>query len=286
MKSPEFPRDLHWFNSKPLRMSDLSGRVVLIDFWTYSCVNCLRTLPHLKRWHELYAEKGLVIIGVHTPEFEFEKSPTNVSRALSEFGIKYPVVLDSDYLIWSLYSNSVWPRKFLINKDGRIVYDHAGEGGYGETEKEIQKALLEINSRMKLPAVAEAEGSGGVCLPTTPETYLGSLRGRAGKVWNFEGNWRVFPEFIEHQMKTKEFKDFILLNFEAAEVNLVLGTKDDQPAEIKVEVDGQEAGNIKVNSYKMFNLFKANELRRGQIKIYSNSDNLRAYAFTFGGCLK
>src|SRR5258708_3755424 len=120
MKSPEFPNDLRWFNSKPLQMKDLRGsKAVLIDFWAYSCVNCIRTLPHVKSWHEKYAALGLVIVGVHTPEFEFEKDISNVQRAVKHFEIPYPVVMDSDYQIWSLYSNNVWPRKFLINKGGQ-----------------------------------------------------------------------------------------------------------------------------------------------------------------------
>ncbi|MBI2591455.1 MAG: redoxin domain-containing protein [Candidatus Brennerbacteria bacterium] len=284
IKAPEFPAELQWFNSGPFAMAGLKGKAVLIDFWTYSCINCLRTLPHLKRWHELYSDKGLVIIGVHAPEFEFEKNPSNVRRALKEFDIKYSVVLDSDYLIWSLYSNNAWPRKFLINKEGRIIYDHSGEGNYEETEVAIQKALLELNPDVKLPVVEKAAGAGGVCYPATPEIYLGSLRGRFGKIWNFEGDWKIFPEFIEHQGKGKEFTDFILLNFESFEVNLVAGTKDGQPAELKLELDGQPYGSLKIQDYKMYNLFKAAEFRRGQLKISCNFDGLRAFAFTFKGC--
>lgn len=266
-------------------MTDLKGKAVLIDFWTYSCVNCIRTLPFLKEWHEKYKDKGLVIVGIHTPEFEFEKDPVNVEKAIKEFSIKYPVILDSDYLIWNLYSNHWWPRKFLINKEGKIVYDHVGEGGYKETEEEIQKALLEINPTIKLPAVAEAmAGEGGICYPTTPETYLGSSRGFTGKVWNFEGSWKIYPEYIEHARNTKDFEDYILLNYQANEVNLVLGTNDGKPAEVKIKRNGEELKNLKIESHKMHNLLKVDKHEHGELKIYSNSDNLRAYAFTFGGC--
>lgn len=291
IKAPEFPTELQWFNSKPLTIAELKGKAVLIDFWTYSCVNCLRTLPHLKRWAEFYRDKGLVIIGVHAPEFEFEKNPSNVKRALEEFDIKYPVVLDSDYFIWSLYSNNAWPRKFLINKEGRIIYDHSGEGDYEKTEAAIQRALLEINPNLEFPAIAKAGVGDGalsasrqVCYPATSEIYLGSLRGRPGKIWNYEGDWKIYPEFIEHQSKNKEFKDFILLNFESFEVNLVLGTKDNQPAELKLELDGQPAGILKITDYKMYNLLQFGDFRKGQLKIYCNSDQLRFYAFTFKGC--
>lgn len=286
IKAPEFPNDLQWFNSKPLMIAELKGRAVLIDFWTYSCVNCLRTLPHLRHWHELYSDKGLVIIGVHAPEFEFEKNPSNVRRALKEFDIKYPVVLDSDYLIWSLYSNNAWPRKFLINKEGRIIYDHSGEGDYEETEQAIQNSLLEINREVGLPEIQKTAGAenNGVCYPATSEIYLGSLRGRPGKIWNYGGDWKIHSEFIEHQNKGGDLKDFISLHFESFEVNLVMGTKDSQPAELKLELDGQPFGNIKIMDYKMYNLLKFNDFRRGQLKIYCNSDQLRAYAFTFKGC--
>lgn len=286
MKAPEFPQNLQWFNSKPLTISELRGKTVLIDFWTYSCVNCIRALPYLKEWHKKYADKGLVIVGVHTPEFEFEKDYENVQKALKELNIEYPVVLDSDYLLWNLYANQWWPRKFLVDKDGQIIYDHIGEGGYEETEKEIQTALLAIDPTLKLPAAAKAmtSESGGVCYPTTPETYLGALRGQPGSVWNYDGQWQIHREYIEHTGNSKDFEDYISLKFMAFEVNLVLGTKDGQPAEVKLELNGKEIGKIKITEYKMYNLFKSSDYTTGKLKIYSNSDNLRAYAFTFGGC--
>ncbi|MBI2033935.1 MAG: redoxin family protein, partial [Candidatus Liptonbacteria bacterium] len=149
MNAPEFPKDLIWLNSKPIQMADLRGKaVVLIDFWTYSCVNCIRSMPYLKEWHERYKDKGLVIVGVHTPEFAFEKEKDNVLKAVKDFGITYPVVMDNDYAIWQLYANRFWPRKYLVSSDGQIAYDHTGEGGYTETEEEIQKALLELNPKL------------------------------------------------------------------------------------------------------------------------------------------
>ncbi len=286
MNAPEFPKNLKWFNSEPLTMAALRGRAVLIDFWTYSCVNCVRTLPYLKEWHERYSGKGLTIVGVHTPEFEFEKDPANVEKAIRDFGIKYPVVLDSEYLIWNSYSNHWWPRKFLINKDGKIVYDHVGEGGYQEAEHEIQKALREISSSIELPTTTKEEGSGGICYPTTPEIYLGSERGLSGKIWNYEGNWKIYTQYIEHAAKTTDFRDFILLKYQANEINLVLGTKDGKPAKIKVERNGEPLQEITVDSHRMYNLFKTEKHESGELKIYSDSDNLQAYAFTFGGCEK
>lgn len=283
MRAPEFPNDLKWFNSEPLTMSGLKGKAVLIDFWTYSCVNCIRTLPYLKEWHKRYADKGFVIVGVHTPEFEFEKEEKNVSKALKDFEIAYPVVMDNDYAIWNLYANRFWPRKFLVNKEGKIVYDHAGEGNYAETEAEIQRALLEINPKLELPAVTEGDGSGGLCYPTTSETYLGSLRGRPGSVWCAEGAWKSYPEFIEHAEVTADYKDFISLDFQAAEVNLVMSAP--APSVVKFELDGKPYGEATVHESKLYNVIKPMEFMHGKLKILVKDKGVRAYAFTFGGCL-
>lgn len=178
---------------EPIRISDYKGKsVVLVDIWTYSCINCQRTIPYIVSWNAKYKDKGLVTIGIHTPEFAFEKLPTNVEQATKRFGIEYPVVLDNNFSTWNAFGNHYWPRKYLVDIDGYIVYDHIGEGNYEETEKEIQKALMERNSRRGLD-------DNGVMLPTTkieavttsagsPETYFGALRneylgnGSIGKV--------------------------------------------------------------------------------------------------------
>src|SRR3989344_2613824 len=167
-------------NGKSITINELIGKkVILIDFWTYSCINCQRTTPYLNAWHEKYKDKGLVILGIHTPEFEFEKDYNNVEKAVEKFKIKYPVVLDNDYSTWTAYKNRYWPRKYLIDIDGYIVYDHIGEGGYEQTEQKIQQALKE---RM------EAFAEGGVInesltkedsaqnLSESPETYFGAAR--------------------------------------------------------------------------------------------------------------
>ncbi len=290
MKAPEFPQNLRWFNlpaqagSPGLKMKDLRDKVVLIDFWTYSCVNCQRTLPHLKGWQAKYAPLGLLIVGVHTPEFEFEKNVGNVERAIKEFEIEYPVVMDNDYQIWSLYSNNVWPRKFLMDKNGQIIYDHAGEGNYKETEEAIQKALLEVNLKLKFAEAAQEEGAGGVCYPTTRETYLGAMRGRSGKLWNFHGVWKVHPEFIEHERKTENFEDYIEINFEAAEVNLVMEAKTERPVKIRLELGGRFLKELEVHEAKMYNLVSGNKMLKDKLKIFVKDEGLRAYAFTFGGC--
>ncbi|PVY77792.1 thioredoxin family protein [Cupriavidus alkaliphilus] len=140
-KAPEFVNIDHWLNSEPLTMQQLRGKVVLVDFWTYSCINCVNTLPYVKQWYEKYKDQGLVVVGVHTPEFPFEKSTANVQAALKRFDIRYPVAQDNMYGTWSAYRNQYWPATYLIDTTGRIVYQHYGEGRYKETEAEIQRLL-------------------------------------------------------------------------------------------------------------------------------------------------
>jgi thiol-disulfide isomerase/thioredoxin len=147
-KAPEFEKITGFLNTKPISLADLKGKVVLVDFWTYSCINCIRTIPYLVDWNEKYADKGLVIVGVHAPEFEFEKNIDNVEEAVKRFGIKYPVIQDNDKGTWNAYQNQYWPRKYLVDNDGYIRYDHIGEGGYDETERVIQALLQERNAEL------------------------------------------------------------------------------------------------------------------------------------------
>jgi thiol-disulfide isomerase/thioredoxin len=317
--APEFPEDLVWLNSGPLKMKELlaEGKIILVDFWTYSCINCIRTLPHLTDWDEKYRKDGLAIVGVHTPEFDFEKEKENVEKALSDFNIKYPVVMDSDYKIWNLYSNHFWPRKLIVGTDGKIAYDHAGEGGYAETESAIQKLLKLEDATGEI----SEEGSGGICYPMTPELYLGYERGVLGNKQGFQydsaanyviekagdrdrfylrGSWLAKKEYIEHAVQTNEFVDFIQLNFSGLSVNIVLSSKDKKPYEILVTFedkpmesgiaghdiiikDGQSM--LKVEKDKMYNLISSPEyLENKKLKLFIKSDNCRAFAFTFGGC--
>lgn len=141
--APEFTGIDKWLNSEPLTMQGLRGKVVLVDFWTYTCINCIRTLPHVKRWHEKYGGQGLVVVGVHTPEYPFERSTANVQSAIKRFGIPYAVAQDNRYATWEAYANRFWPAVYLIDKRGRIVYTHFGEGAYQETEAKIQALLAE-----------------------------------------------------------------------------------------------------------------------------------------------
>jgi thiol-disulfide isomerase/thioredoxin len=143
--APEITGIEKWLNSEPLTLQQLKGKVVLVDFWTYTCINCIRTLPYVKRWHEKYKDQGLVVIGMHTPEFPYERSTENVMAAIKRFDIKYPVAQDNNYATWEAYNNRYWPAAYLINKKGQVVYTHFGEGRYEETEAAIRALLAEPN---------------------------------------------------------------------------------------------------------------------------------------------
>ncbi|WP_454738023.1 thioredoxin family protein [Cupriavidus necator] len=142
-KAPEFTGIEKWLNSEPLTVGGLRGKVVLVDFWTYTCINCINTLPHVKQWYDKYRDKGLVVVGVHTPEFPFEKSTSNVQAALKRFDIRYPVAQDNAYATWNAWRNQYWPALYLVDANGTVVYKHFGEGNYAQTEAAIQKALAE-----------------------------------------------------------------------------------------------------------------------------------------------
>jgi thiol-disulfide isomerase/thioredoxin len=193
-KAPEFDKVTGYVNTKPINLSDLKGKVVLVDFWTYSCINCIRTLPYLVDWNEKYADKGLVIVGVHTPEFEFEKNIDNVKAAVKKFGIKYPVIQDNDKGTWNAYENQYWPQKYIVDNEGFIRYDHIGEGGYAETEKIIQSLLQERAAQLGLDSGLPSTNNNTVTEKTTipenvqsvdfskiysPELYFGYQFARA-----------------------------------------------------------------------------------------------------------
>lgn len=141
--APEFQGISNWLNSAPLTIAGLKGKVVLVDFWTYTCINCIRTLPYVTKWYDTYKDKGLVVVGMHTPEYAFERKTDNVKEAIGRFKINYPVAQDNRYATWSAYNNMYWPAVYLIDKKGRIVYTHFGEGDYAETESQIRRLLAE-----------------------------------------------------------------------------------------------------------------------------------------------
>jgi len=219
LQAPEIRDIAHWINSEPLSLESLKGKVVLIDFWTYSCINCIRTQPYLNAWHEKYEKDGLVIIGIHAPEFAFEKVESNVREASKKAGIKYPVALDNDFATWNAYGNRYWPAKYLIDQNGIIVYKHFGEGNYTETELKIQELLWAKKELEKEIEKSTAQ--------KTPETYLGSSRGKIINPdnyvvklheWQAFGNWKQEWEYIE----AIEEGQLLRLNFRAKDVYVVV----------------------------------------------------------------
>lgn len=301
--APEIAGIESWINSNPLKIAQLNGKVVLIDFWTYSCINCIRTLPYLKNWYEKYKDKGLVIIGVHTPEFEFEKEADNVKNATERFHILYPVALDNNYKTWQAYSNNYWPAHYLIDQNGILRQVHFGEGSYMETENAIRNLLgMSPNKDLNEKQVSSRL--------TTPETYLGISRGN-----HYQNGLFIKPEetafytystplrddhvglkgewFVDKQKITsKSNKSSLDLNFVASQVYLVMDSEipqlvsvflDDAPLPSKYyTADMDDKGQIlvyKPRKYDVINL--RDSYGRHKLSLIC-PEGVSAYAFTFG----
>ncbi len=259
VRAPEIGRV--WLNSTPLSFRQLRGRVVLVDFWDYTCVNCIRTLPYVQAWHERYHDKGLTVIGVHTPEFTFAQYESNVERGIREFGLTYPIVIDSDREIWKAFANRYWPTKYLLDKDGYLRYGHFGEGAYVECEQVIQELLREIDPAVSLPALMEPKREedqvGAVCYRGTGELYLGHRRGRIGNEGGFKedaisdyafaselrenffyasGRWASTAEYFE---AVEDGPHTLRLKYEASAVNLVMACPHAASAEVVILQDGK-----------------------------------------------
>jgi thiol-disulfide isomerase/thioredoxin len=259
VRAPEIGRI--WFNSSPLSFHQLRGRVVLVDFWDYTCVNCIRTLPYIQAWHERYGNKGLTVIGVHTPEFTFAQYESNVERGIREFGLTYPIVVDNDREIWKAFANRYWPTKYLLDKDGYLRYAHFGEGAYRECEEVIRELLLEANSTLAFPPLMEPvrpeDRDGAVCYPPSGELYLGHARGRIGNAGGFQedaiaeyalpetleencfyasGRWASTAEYLE---AAGEGEHRIVLKYHATGVNLVMAAPRGGTCEVGILLDGK-----------------------------------------------
>ena len=286
-KAPELKGLEAWINSPPLTLSELKGKVVLIDFWTYSCINCLRTIPYLKNWYQDYKDKGFVIIGVHTPEFVFEMDLENVKKAVYDLGIEYPVALDNHYATWNAYHNEYWPAHFLIDQEGVIRMEHFGEGEYTETENGIRMLLGMSPLNRKDETVSTR--------PISPETYLGLSRGKSYKSYlsshktanykdevsslkedqvGLKGPWLVEDEYIE----AKGSDSYLELNFLAKEVYLVLGGKSE--ASLEIVLDGKPYGHINIDGDKKYNIVSTSYGRH--LLSLKVPEGIKAYAFTFG----
>ena len=277
--APDFAGIGTWVNSDPLSITKLQGKVVLIDFWTYTCVNCIRTLPFLQEWHEKYADVGLAIVGMHTPEFDFEKITENVQRASDDLGVVWPVAQDNDFGTWRAYSNQFWPAKYLIDKDGVVRYTHFGEGGYGDTELAIRELLREAGA--DLSDIERNDDDGSEAIPAaysenpeeriTRELYGGWQRNATpngvyiahatyydapevtldyvdpGNHFNhflfLQGSWTSDLESIKHGRETENFEDYIGLKLFARSANAVIDLEEGvEPFKVKVTIEDDETG--------------------------------------------
>lgn len=292
-----------WINSPPLEISKLTGNVVLIDFWTYSCINCIRTLPYLKDWYTKYHDKGLIIIGVHAPEFEFEKNENNVKNAVEKNGILYPVALDNHFTTWQNYQNRYWPAHYLIDKQGFVVYQHFGEGEYDVTENNIRYLL-----GMKAENLAKSRESYNA--NETPETYLGIARADrysssekimedlaaeytyptelADDHWALKGSWKIERD----QIITAAAGAAIKIHFNATKVYIVMGNSTGQPIKVDLLLNGEsiisekgkdvQNSSIIVDRQRLYTALELKHFSSGILQLTSTAPGLEIYTFTFG----
>jgi cytochrome c biogenesis protein CcdA/thiol-disulfide isomerase/thioredoxin len=307
--APEFAGTQRWFNTTPLTMAGLRGRVVLVDFWTYTCINCLRTLPYIKAWDARYRRQGLTIVGVHTPEFAFERKDTNVSDAIERQGLRYPVVQDNAYATWNAFGNQAWPAKYLIDARGRVRYVHLGEGEYEQTEAAIRTLLAEAGDR-RLGTAARPRGRiDTVAQRATPETYLGSARARGfspvgpadgtrdykaaapaalqPSVFSLGGRWR-----IDRESARAVHGATITARVVGKAVYLVLSSDGDRPRRVHVDLDGRpitraDAGEdvrdavVTVRRQRLYRLVKLGSPAEHVLRLRLDA-GVSGFAFTFG----
>jgi cytochrome c biogenesis protein CcdA/thiol-disulfide isomerase/thioredoxin len=306
-----------WINSAPLTAASLRGKVVVIDFWTYSCINCLRAIPYVRAWYEKYKDKGLVVIGVHTPEFAFERNTANVQRAVKDLKIGYPVAVDSDYAIWRAFDNNYWPAHYFIDAQGRLRHHHYGEGEYDESERVIQKLLAEAGHKDVDTGVVGISANGAEMAADandlkSPETYLGFMRAEnfaspggvvqetdhaytvpaelALNQWALDGTWNVHDERAVLAAPGGR----IAFRFHARDLHLVLGTKDGKPVRFKVTIDGKPPGESHgtdvdadgrgtVDGHRLYQLVRqSGAVQDRTFQIEFLDPGVEAFAFTFG----
>ncbi|WP_312530037.1 cytochrome c biogenesis protein CcdA [Comamonas sp.] len=318
---PSLDGGTQWLNAEPQSIPALRGKVVLVNFWTYSCVNCLRTLPYINAWAQKYADRGLVVVGVHAPEFAFEKDRSNVEKALQQLKISYPVVQDNGFRIWRAFNNQYWPALYMVDAQGRVRHHQFGEGGYAATERALNELLREAQA----PSAATAPAPNANTVPDTgglgmaadtaslrsPELYLGYDKGGslrlAGRpapdkpadyqpaalrlnTWTLQGNWTLKPEFVQ----ANNAGGRLALRFEARDANLVLGAAGSGPLRFRLTIDGQPPGihhgsDVDAQGYGQVDATRLYQLVRQQgpvkertVEIEFLDAGAQGYAFTFG----
>jgi cytochrome c biogenesis protein CcdA/thiol-disulfide isomerase/thioredoxin len=315
---PPLSGAVQWLNSAPLSAEDLRGKVVLVDFWTYSCINCLRSLPYVKAWAQKYRDKGLVVIGVHAPEFAFERNVDNVKRSVHDLGIDYPVAIDNNYAIWRAFGNQYWPAHYFIDAKGQVRFHHFGEGDYAHSEEVIQQLLKEaghtdVGTAMTNTDARGVQQSADSADMRSPETYLGYERaenfaGRGGEShdkvhtyaapgelslnnWGLAGAWKVGAE----EASLAGSNGTIVYRFHARDLHLVLGPgKDGKPVRFRVSIDGAAPGDAHgtdiaadgtgtVTEQRLYQLVRQpGDVRDRTFSIEFLEPGVEAYAFTFG----
>lgn len=314
---PSLNGAVQWLNSPPLTAESLRGKVVLVDFWTYSCINCLRTLPYVKAWAEKYRDQGLVVIGVHSPEFAFERDINNVTKEAKKLGVTYPIAIDNNFGIWQAFNNQYWPAHYFIDANGHIRYMHFGEGNYAESERVIQELLRQagaqnINDNLANVAGKGVEQSASGMNDISPETYLGYQRAEnfaSGSLnndeeadyrpptalplntWGLEGRWNVGGEHITLAGE----KGRIVYQFRARDVHLVLGPAENgKPVRFRVALDGQAPGAMHgsdiaadgagtITDQRLYQLIRQKDgAGEHTVSIEFDQPGATAYAFTFG----
>jgi thiol-disulfide isomerase/thioredoxin len=280
-----------WLNSEPLTADALRGRVVAVQFWTYSCVNWLRTLPYVAAWAERYADRGLVVVGAHAPEFSFEHDLGNVRRAAAELGVAYPVVIDNEFAIWRAFGNHYWPALYLVDGEGHVRYEHFGEEAYAESEEAIQGLLDVDEEHVRVDAGGLSQAADWARLGS-PETYLGSARGDRRvssdpslNEWALTGRWAVEEESAALEAGSGS----LAYRFEGRDLNLVMGGSGrftvrldgERPGEDRgLDVDGSGEGTL--TEPRMYQLVRQRAAARRTFEITFHEPGARAYVFTFG----
>ncbi|MNJ24759.1 Thiol-disulfide oxidoreductase YkuV [compost metagenome] len=306
-----------WINSPPLTTDQLRGKVVLVDFWTYSCINCVRAIPYVRAWAEKYRDQGLVVIGVHTPEFAFEKSPANVRDAVRRFGIAYPVAMDNDYAVWRAFRNQYWPAHYFIDAQGRIRHHHFGEGDYEQSERVIQQLLKEAGAASVDQAVVQVRGQGAEAAPdiagiASPETYVGYARAEGFRSpggirpdarhayapamlrlnqWSLSGDWIVRAEHADLQTAGGR----LAFRFKARDLHLVMGpSRSGRAVRFRIRLDGQAPGADagvdidaqglgRMESQRLYQLVRQpGGARERTFEIEFLDPGAQVFAFTFG----
>jgi cytochrome c biogenesis protein CcdA/thiol-disulfide isomerase/thioredoxin len=295
--APDFTGTQRWFNSPPLSLAKLRGRVVLVDFWTYTCINCIRTLPHLEAWDRAYRKAGLTIVGVHTPEFAFEHEASNVQRAIRDDGIDYPVVQDNGYATWNAWGNDAWPAEYLIDARGHVRHVQFGEGDYDGTESDIRSLLREAG-RTKLGGDATPDRTYDPSAEATPETYLGLARAQAVLPLDRGAGTQSFPpvtgtvapnEFVLGGTWTSRQESIeagpgatLAANVTGKDVYLVLSPPPSGTGTMTVTVDGRHEKTLRVTSQRLYHLISRPRAQKQMQLRLRASDGVSAYAFTFG----